>query len=145
MTTQERRAQIAWQQFSHQLRTADDRPTLDYYYRIQREEYDESFDFPAPDPRHIHTTENTRTSSTKKQIQTKQKMEEIQPNTASSTHPQVKKARTRSQRRAIEEITEQEPEIQASKHKERRSSYWVERDDKRRSEARTFKVQFQNQ
>jgi hypothetical protein len=35
-------------------------------------------------------------------------MEEIQPNTASSTHPQVKKARTRSQRRAIEEITEEE-------------------------------------
>ncbi len=134
--------QISWQQFSHQLRTADERPTLDYYYRNQREEYDESFDFPAPNPRHIQPTEINRPTS-KKRIQPKQNIEEIQTNTASSTHQRIKKAKTRAERRAVEEPNDETPtEPSLSKHKERRSSYWIQRDDKRRNAARTLKVKF---
>jgi hypothetical protein len=139
---QNRDNQISWQQFSDQLRTADEQPTLDY--RNQREEYDESFDFPAPNPRHIQPTGNNRTTSTKKRIQPKQIIEEVvETNIASNTHQRIKKAKTRAERRAVEEpIAETPTETNLSKRKERRSSYWIQRDDKRRNAARTLKVKF---
>jgi hypothetical protein len=139
---QNRDNQISWQQFSDQLRTADEQPTLDY--RNQREEYDESFDFPAPNPRHIQPNGNNRTTSTKKRIQPKQNIEEVvETNIASNTHQRIKKAKTRAERRAVEEpIAETPTETNLSKHKERRSSYWIQRDDKRRNAARTLKVKF---
>jgi hypothetical protein len=137
---QNRDNQISWIQFSHRLANADDIPALDEYRRNQREEYDESFDFPAPDTRHIRTSSTT--STIKKRIQPKQNIE-AETNIASSPHQQIKKAKTRAERRAVETpITETPTETSLSKHKERRSSYWVQRDDKRRNAARTLKVKF---
>ena len=72
MNGQLRDNQISWIQFSHRLATADDQPFLDEYRRNQIEEYEESFDFPAPDTRHICTSSTT---STKKRIQPKQKQQ----------------------------------------------------------------------
>ena len=135
--------QISWQQFSHRLATADDRPFLDEYLRNRIEEYEESFDFPAPDTRHICTSSTTSTTSTKKRIQPKQNIEEVETNIASSPHQQIKKAKTRAERRAVEEPTDETPtETNVSKRKERRSPYWIQRDDKRRNAARTLKVKF---
>jgi hypothetical protein len=140
---QDRHNQISWQQFSHQLRTADDAPWFDEYLRNQSEEYDESFDFPAPGTRHIQPTENNRTTSTKKRIQPKQNIEVDETNIASSPQHQLpKKAKTRAERRAVEPNDETPTETNLSKHKERRSPYWVQCDDKRRNAARTLKVKF---
>ena len=208
--------QISWQQFSHRLATADDRPFLDEYLRNQIEEYEESFDFPAPDPRHICTS-STTTSTIKKRIQPKQKqqkhfneiaemladgkitpeqacsliedlrdagnaeemdaqneqqkgfneiaglfsdwkitteeacdvfkewLDEWKPKAAKAAKAELtvlKKAKTRAERRAVETPTETPTEPSLSKHKERRSPYWIQRDDKRRNAARTLKVKF---
>jgi hypothetical protein len=96
--------------------------------------------FQAPDPRHICTSSTT---STKKRIQPKQNIEKVETNIASSSHQQIKKAKTRADRRAVETpITETPTETILSKHKERRSPYWIQRDDKRRNAARTLKVKF---
>lgn len=51
-----------------------------------------------------------------------------------------KKAKTRAQRRAIEEIPEPAVPLQKETRRERRSEYWVMRDDKRRSSARAMKT-----
>lgn len=51
-----------------------------------------------------------------------------------------KKAKTRAQRRAIEEIPEPAAPVQKETRHERRSEYWVMRDDKRRSSARAMKT-----
>jgi len=51
-----------------------------------------------------------------------------------------KKAKTRAQRRAIEEIPEPAAPLQKETRRERRSEYWVMRDDKRRSSARAMKT-----
>ena len=54
----------------------------------------------------------------------------------------VKKAKTRAERRAEEPEVEPEAEEPVAR-KERRSDYWVQRDDLRRDNARTMKGQFQ--
>jgi hypothetical protein len=59
------------------------------------------------------------------------------------TREQVKKAKTRAERRAEEpELVDTEPEKPVAR-KERRTDYWVQRDDLRRDNARTMKNQFQ--
>jgi hypothetical protein len=50
-----------------------------------------------------------------------------------------KKAKTRAQRRAVEEIPPPAP-VQKETRREQRSDYWVTRDDKRRSSARAMKA-----
>ena len=58
-------------------------------------------------------------------------------------YEQVQKPKTRAERRAIDpEQVETPAEVRPAK-KERRSDYWIQRDDDRRSAARMFKVQAQ--
>ena len=62
------------------------------------------------------------------------------------THEEVKKPKTRAERREIEPTEIDTPAAQTDKRpakRERRCDYWVERDDKRRSAAITFKNQNQ--
>ena len=60
-----------------------------------------------------------------------------------TTHELVQKPKTRAERRAIEpEQVEAPAEVLPAK-RERRSDYWVQRDDERRNAARTFKTQTQ--
>ena len=62
-----------------------------------------------------------------------------------TTHELVQKPKTRAERRAIEpEQVETPAEVHPAK-RERRSDYWVQRDDERRNAARSFKTQTQSQ
>jgi len=148
MTTTMTSAQFAWKQFSathiqreggaHEL--ADDR--------------EDRFDTPVP----ITASRNSKTSTTStksKRIQFSTTGHLIDTNNrnnlmaaiAATTSPaagfeQVKKAKTRSERRAEEPEVEPEAEEPVAR-KERRSDYWVRRDDLRRDNARTMKNQFQ--
>lgn len=61
-------------------------------------------------------------------------------------HECVQKPKTRAERRAIDApLTETDvlPETTKATKRERRSDYWVQRDDERRNAARTFKTQTQ--
>lgn len=61
-----------------------------------------------------------------------------------TTHELVQKPKTRAERRAIEpEQVEAPAEVRPAAKRERRSDYWVQRDDERRNAARTFKTQTQ--
>jgi hypothetical protein len=150
-------SQLAWKQFTaahiqrecgaHEL--ADDR--------------EDRFDAPVPitasKASKTSTTSTSSTNSTKsKRIQFSTTGHLIDTNnrnkltaaTAATTvaispaagFEQVKKAKTRSERRAEEPEVEPEAEEPVAR-KERRSEYWVRRDDLRRDNSRTMKVQFQ--
>lgn len=63
-------------------------------------------------------------------------------------HECVQKPKTRAERRAIDApLTETDvlPATNPAMKRERRSDYWVQRDDERRNAARTFKTQSQGQ
>jgi hypothetical protein len=63
--------------------------------------------------------------------------------TTTSHYEVVQKPKTRAARRAMEEAELEEdptPTVNPSPKRERRSDYWVERDDKRRGNARIFKM-----
>lgn len=66
----------------------------------------------------------------------------ISPAAPAAGFEQVKKTKTRAERRAEEPEVEPEAEEPVAR-KERRSDYWVQRDDLRRNNARMMKVQFQ--
>jgi hypothetical protein len=158
MTTTMTSAQFAWNQFSaahiqreggaHEL--ADDR--------------EDRFDVPVPiTASKASKTSTTSTTSTKsKRIQfsttghlidtnNRNKLTAATAATTATVSPaapaagfeQVKKAKTRSERRAEEPEVEPEAEEPVAR-KERRSDYWVQRDDLRRDNARTMKNQFQD-
>ena len=148
-------SQLAWKQFTtahiqreggaHEL--ADDR--------------EDRFDAPVP----VTASKTSKTSTSKTTTSTKSKRiqfsttghlidnnnrNKLTAATAATTatispaagFEQVKKAKTRSERRAEEPEVEPEAEEPVAR-KERRSDYWVQRDDLRRDNARTMKVQFQ--
>jgi hypothetical protein len=149
-------AQLAWKQFTaahiqreggaHEL--ADDR--------------EDRFDTPVPiTASKASKTSTTSTTSTKsKRIQfsttghlidtnNRNKLTAATAATTATISPaagfeQVKKAKTRADRRAEEPEVDSEPEAEEPvARKERRSDYWVQRDDLRRDNARMMKVQFQ--
>lgn len=64
---------------------------------------------------------------------------EQQPTEEPAAFDEPKKARTRAQRRAVEEIPEPAAPIQKNR-REQRTDYWVMHDDKRRSRARAMKA-----
>lgn len=100
------------------------------------------------------TSTNTRASRALKQKQSKQtatmknvkwsKMKIIfatneQPTEEPAAFDEPKKAKTRAQRRAVEEIPAPAP-VQKETRREQRSDYLVMHDDKRRSSARSMKA-----
>jgi len=67
---------------------------------------------------------------------------------APAHHEAVARPRTRSARRSADDAAEREatapppvPTPRPTTKRERRSDYWIQRDDKRRTSARTFKTQ----
>ena len=60
-------------------------------------------------------------------------------------HECVQKPKTRAERRAIDAPLTEPEVLQPVTKRERRSDYWVQRDDERRNAARTFKTQTQSQ
>ena len=102
------------------------------------------------------TSTNTRASRALKQKQSKQSdtaknvkwsktkivftLNEQQPTEELAAFDEPKKAKTRAQRRAVEEIPEPAAPVQKETRREQRSDYWVMHDDKRRSSARSMKA-----
>ncbi len=123
---------------------------------------EESFDMPVP----ITASKASKTSTSKTTTSTKSKRIQfsttghlintnnrnnltaattatVSPAAPAAGFEQVKKAKTRAERRAEEPVVEPEEAEEPVAPKERRSDYWVQRDDLRRNNARMMKVQFQ--
>ncbi len=141
MTTQERRNQIAWQQFSQRLANADQQPG----HHEHADHYKETFDIQEPSVRRSHSTGKrlqTLRQNTWKIVRNSQI--EIPEQTIQPAPERVMKAKTRAERRAIDCVPDTvDTESISPKKRERRSPYWVERDAKRRGEARAFKTRDQ--
>lgn len=161
MTTTMTPAQFAWKQFSaaHIQRECGEA----HEHRDLPDNREEGLDMPIP----ITASKNSRTSTSKTTTSTKSKRiqfsttghlidnnnrNKLTAATAATTvaispaagFEQVKKAKTRADRRAEEPEVDSEPEAEEPvARKERRSDYWVRRDDLRRDNARTMKNQFQ--
>lgn len=141
MTTTMTSAQFAWKQFStsHIQREngADER--LDEYD-------DDNFDMEA---KAVPSRASATTSKTTRQTQSKpRKIPSIvvgEANTVhqTATHEVVQKSKTRAARREIEPDEEETTTDVRPAKRERRSDYWVQQHDERRSAARTFKTQQQ--
>lgn len=154
-------AQLAWKQFTaaHIQREGGEA----HEHRDLPDNREEGFDMPAP----ITASKNSKTSTSKTTISTKSKRIQfsttghlintnnrnnltaatavaISPAAPAAEFEQVKKAKTRAERRAEEPEVEPEEAEEPAARKERRSDYWVQRDDLRRNNARTMKVQFQD-
>jgi hypothetical protein len=150
MTTQERRNQIAWQQFTLNLErresSRDVHDENDAAFRGQPDDYDETFDIQEPSSRRVHSTgkridtlrQNTLKFERTLQIETPTQTIEPAPE-------RLTKAKTRAQRCAIDSGSEETVTTESScrQKRERRSPYWVARDEKRRAEARAFKTRYQ--
>jgi hypothetical protein len=151
-------AQLAWKQFTaaHIQREGGEAHEHRGDLPDNREE---GFDMPAPSKASKTSTSKTTTSTKSKRIQfsttghlintnnrnnlTAATAVAISPAAPAAGFEQVKKAKTRADRRAEEPEIEPEEAEEPVARKERRSDYWVQRDDLRRNNARTMKVQFQ--
>jgi hypothetical protein len=153
-------AQLAWNQFTaaHIQREGGA-----HEHRDLPDDREESFDMPVP----ITASKNSMTSTSKTTTSTKSKRIQfsttghlintnnrnnltaataatISPAAPAAGFEQVKKAKTRADRRAEEPEVDSDPEAEEPvARKERRSDYWIQRDDLRRNDARMMKVQFQ--
>ena len=142
MTTQQRRNQIAWQQFSHNLARGESSRRQGEH----AETYDETFDLQEPSSRRIHSTGKRLDTPRQNTLKIVRTLQSETPTQIIETAPErLTKAKTRAQRRAIDSISEEavQSENISPKKRERRSPYWVERDEKRRGEARAFKTRYQ--
>ena len=152
-------AQLAWKQFTaaHIQREGGEA----HEHRDLPDNREEGIDMPVP----ITASKASKTSTSKTTTSTKSKRIQfsttghlintnnrnnltaatavaISPAAPAAGFEQVKKAKTRADRRAEEPDVEPEAKEPVAP-KERRSDYWVQRDDLRRNNARTMKVQFQ--
>jgi hypothetical protein len=152
-------AQLAWKQFTaaHIQREGGEA----HEHRDLPDNREEGIDLPAPskNSRTSTSTSKTTTSTKSKRIQfsttghlintnnrtaaTAATAVAISPAAPAAGFEQVKKAKTRAERRAEEPEVEPEETEEPVAPKERRSDYWVQRDDLRRNNARMMKVQFQ--
>jgi hypothetical protein len=140
-------AQFAWSQFSlhHIRRESGDDERLD---AEKTDDNEESYDMPVP----FTTSKTSRTTSpnSKNRVQRSKHTATkhsaiISPAAPAVGHEPVKKAKTRSERRAEEPEEPEQAQEPVPPRKERRSDYWIQRDDLRRGNARTMKTQFQFQ
>ena len=150
-------AQLAWKQFTaaHIQRECGEA----HEHRDLPDDREEGFDMPVPITTSKNSTSTSTPSTKSKRIQfsttghiidtnkrtaaaTAATTATISPAAPAAGFEQVKKAKTRSERRAEEPEVKPEAEEPVAR-KERRSDYWVQRDDLRRDNARMMKVQFQ--
>ncbi len=138
--------QLGWQQFSNQIRQRENERVefLEECRFNRRDEEDAKFvEVEVSTPRRQASSGPTRRAVVKFQLAAPAVVEEEKP-TTTSHYEVVQKPKTRAARRAMEEA-ELEEEVTTtttdpSPKRERRIDYWVERDNKRRGDARTFKM-----
>ena len=134
--------QLGWKQFSNQIRGAENARAeyLEECRSKRRDEEDAKFvDVEVSTPRR-QVSSGARRAVVKFQLAAPA-VEEETPTT--SHYEVVQKPKTRAARRAMEEAELEEdttPTVNPSPKRERRNDYWVERDSKRRGDARTFKM-----
>jgi hypothetical protein len=138
-----RQNQIGWQQFS--LRHRNIESTHDDSLDETRDKHDDTLEIHTSTPKSKTRTVQKRTTTPRKTRVQKPITPETETHITENSREHVQKPKTRAARREIEdEITETPPiESTKPKHRERRSDYWVQRDDKRRTAARTIKFQEQ--
>lgn len=140
--------QLGWQQFSNQIRQRENERVefLEECRFNRRDEEDAKFvEVEVSTPRRQASSGGsgpTRRAVVKFQLAAP--VEEEMP-TTTSHYEVVQKPKTRAARRAMEEAELEEEKVTTtttdpSPKRERRIDYWVERDSKRRGDARTFKM-----
>ncbi len=135
--------QLGWKQFSNQIRGAENARAeyLEECRSKRRDEEDAKFvDVEVSTPRRQASSGPTRRAVVKFQLAP---VEEEEMPTTTRHYEVVQKPKTRAARRAMEEAELEEdttPTVNPSPKRERRNDYWVERDSKRRGDARTFKM-----
>ena len=142
--------QLGWQQFSNQIRQRENqRADEEEECRSKRrDEEDAKFvDVEVSTPRRQASSGGigtTRRAVVKFQLATPAValLAPVEEETPTTSHYEVvQKPKTRAARRAMEEEEEEvTTTTDPSPKRERRSDYWVERDEKRRCDARTFKM-----
>jgi hypothetical protein len=144
---QARQNQINWQQFSLRERACDEfletcrKHEKDHEKDAEEAKFDVAISTPTSRKRTGRTgqaAEKHRPRKVQVQVQ-----ETPTPNTDEVPREHVQKAKTRAARRADAPNTET-PDVKLPTKRARRSDYWVQRDDERRSAARTLKAGFQN-
>lgn len=148
--------QLSWQQFSNQIRGAENARAeyLEECRSKRRDEEDAKFvDVEVSTPRRQQASSSSGGSGPTRRAVVKFQLaapavallapvEEETPMTTSH-YEVVQKPKTRAARRAMEEAELEEKvttTTDPSPKRERRIDYWVERDSKRRGDARTFKI-----
>ena len=130
-----RQNQIGWQQFSHRFLGKQEHEDND-----DNNDRNDTFEAVQSRPKPKQPRQLRKHVQF---VQTEKAPETTAP--AAPAHEEVHKAKTRAQKRAIEDddAIPIEPEAAASKHKERRSDYWVHHDDIRMNRARVWKMNAQ--
>lgn len=147
-----RQNQISWAEFSHHERLQH-QLQADFIRECRanaKDKDEEKFDISVSTPRRGAQTKRREQPRVRFVFERQPQQHERQPqqhpetpeNNNEKAHEQIKKPKTRAEKRAVEtEATEQIAAIAAApKHKERRSDYWVEQDDLRMKRARGFKL-----
>ena len=152
----QRQNQISWQQFSNQIRGAENARAeyLEECRSNRRDEEDAKFvDVDVSTPRRQASgggggAIRRRAAVVKFQlapvVAAAAAVVPVEETTTTSHYEVVQKPKTRAARRAMEEAELEEedatPTVNPRRERERRSDYWVQRDDKRRGDARNFKM-----
>ena len=146
--------QLSWQQFSNQIRGAENARAeyLEECRSKRRDEEDAKFvDVEVSTPRRQASSSSGGSGTTRRAVVKFQlapvvaaaAVVAVPVEETTSHYEVVQKPKTRAARRAMEEA-ELEEEVTTttdpSPKRERRIDYWVERDNKRRGDARTFKM-----
>ena len=138
--------QLGWQQFSNQIRQRENERVefLEECRFNRRDEQEAKFvDVEVSTPRRQASSGSGPTRRAVVKFQLAAPVEEEEMPTTTTHYDVVQKPKTRAARRAMEEAAEEEdttPTVNPSPKRERRSDYWVQQNDKRRSAARTFKM-----
>jgi hypothetical protein len=144
MTTA-RQNQISWAQFSHRERLQH-QLQADFIRECRanaKDNDEEKFDISVSTPRRGAQTKRRPPRVRFVFERQPQQLEQTPENNNEKTHEEIKKPKTRAEKRAVE--TEACEQIEAApKHKERRSDYWVQQDDLRMKRARGFKLPVDN-
>ena len=144
MTATTRQNQISWAQFSHRERMQH-RLQEDFMTESRanaKDNDEEQFDISVSTPRRGAQTKRRSEQQTRVRFvferQPQQQLEQT-PENNEKAHEEIKKPKTRAEKRAVETEEAVEQIEAAPKHKERRSDYWVQQDDLRMKRAKGFK------
>jgi hypothetical protein len=153
-------AQFDWRQFSmehiqRETGNDDDATTTMTYNKLDHPNIGDYDDQEEPAFNKASANRTTTSNAERRHQQRHSPLRSIKPPAipaidtdadVKEAHECVQKPKTRAERRAIDApLTETDvpPETTKATKRERRSDYWVQRDDERRNAARTFKTQSQ--